>query len=195
MKEAFSDDNMIEIKIMGLGGQGAVMGAEILADAAFRDGNWSQMIPLYGGVRRGAVVQSFVRIDKKLITIHNAILNPDIVVVLDHKLQITYPITQGLKENGIAILNTQQAPNEIDLGKKLSKIAMVDATKISTEFFGPRPIPITNTTMLGAFSKATGLVNLEALYPCIRERFPGKTGEMNVEMATRGFEEVEVKEV
>lgn len=185
---------MIEIKLMGLGGQGAVMGAEILAGAAFKDGHWSQMIPLYTGVRRGSVVQSFVRIDDKLITIHNAVLNPNIIIVLDPKLQRMYPITQGLKEGGIAILNTQLPPDEVDLGVKLSKIATLDATKVSSEFFGPRPIPITNTTMLGAFCKATGIVKLESLFEPIQESFAGKIGKMNVEIAKRGYEEAKVKE-
>lgn len=185
---------MIEIRMMGLGGQGAVMGAEILADAGFRDGKWSQMIPQYGGIRRGGIVQSFVRLDDKPVTIHNAVLTPDIIIVLDPKLQKTFPITRGLKEGGIAIINTSQKPEEIDFGLKLLKLATVDATAISREFFGLRPIPITNTTMLGAFSKATGLVKLESLFHGIKELFPGKVGETNVQMATRGYEEVKIKE-
>ena len=185
---------MIEIKIMGLGGQGAVMGAEILAGAAFKDNHWSQMIPLYTGVRRGSVVQYFVRLDDKLITIHNAVLNPDIIIVLDPKLQKMYPITQGLKEGGIALMNTQLAPDEVDLGVNLSKIATINATKVSTEFFGQRPIPITNTTMLGAFCKTTGLVELESLFEPIQEAFAGKIGKMNIEIAKRGYEEVKVEE-
>ena len=36
---------MIEIRFHGRGGQGAVTAAEILAKAAFKDGNYSQAFP------------------------------------------------------------------------------------------------------------------------------------------------------
>ena len=47
---------MIEIRFHGMGGQGAVMGALILAEAAFSEGMYAQKIPVYGGMRRGGDV-------------------------------------------------------------------------------------------------------------------------------------------
>ena len=85
-------------------------------------------------------------------------------------------------------------PDEVDLGVNVSKIATLDATKVSTGFFGQRPIPITNTTMLGAFCKTTELVKLESLFEPIQESFTGKIGKMNIKIAKRGYEEVKVKE-
>lgn len=183
---------LLEVRIIGLGGQGAVVGAEILADAVFREGKWSQMIPQYGGVRRGSVVQGFVRIDEKMITLNTSINTPDIIVVLDPKIQKNYPIAQGLKQGGMAILNSEQSPEEVDLGVKLSKISTIDATRISREILGPQPIPITNTIMIGAFSKATGVVKLESLFPRIKENFPGKTGDINIAMVKAGYERCKV---
>lgn len=188
-----SDAILIEIRIIGLGGQGAVVGAEILADSAFREGKWSQMIPQYGGQRRGSIVQGFVRLDDKMISINTSIKTPDILVVLDPKILKKYPATQGLKEGGMAVLNSELPPEEVNLGLELSMIATVDATKISRDFFGTQPIPITNTAMMGAFCKATELVKLPTLYPKIREVFSGKTGETNVAMANAGFEACKVK--
>lgn len=40
---------LLEIRFHGMGGQGAVLGALLLAEAAFREGKWAQKIPVYGG--------------------------------------------------------------------------------------------------------------------------------------------------
>jgi Pyruvate/2-oxoacid:ferredoxin oxidoreductase gamma subunit len=44
-----------------MGGQGAVMGALMLAEAAFSEGKYAQKIPVYGGMRRGGDVTVFLR--------------------------------------------------------------------------------------------------------------------------------------
>lgn len=49
---------MIEIRFHGMGGQGAVMGALMFAEAAFSEGKFAQKIPVYGGMRRGGDVPS-----------------------------------------------------------------------------------------------------------------------------------------
>lgn len=78
-------------------------------------------------------------------------------------------------------MNYRGKPEEVDLGIGLSKVATVNATAISTALFGQRAIPITNTVMLGAISRATNWVRLESLYDSIREQFSGKIRELNVE--------------
>jgi 2-oxoisovalerate ferredoxin oxidoreductase gamma subunit len=186
---------MIEIRFHGRGGQGSVTGAEILADAAFREGKWSQKIPVYGGERRGAPVMAFLRIDDKKVTINSPIETPDCIIVLDQMLPKIANVTRGLKEGGIAVLNDTEPPEKVDLGVKLSKIATVDATGVSNELFGPRSIPITNTTMLAAFCKATGWVKLETLFEPIKERFGGRISEANIEAAKRGYNRVKIKEL
>lgn len=45
---------MIEVRLHGRGGQGAVIGANILAEAAMREGKYVQAFPLFGAERRGA---------------------------------------------------------------------------------------------------------------------------------------------
>jgi len=185
---------MLEIRFHGRGGQGSVTGAEVLADAVFREGNWSQKIPVYGGERRGAPVMAFLRIDDKKITVNCGIETPDCIIVLDQQLPKITNVTRGLKEGGIAVLNDTALPEDVDLGVKLAKIATVDATGVSNELFGPRSIPITNTTMLAAFSKATGWVKLETLFEPIKERFGGRIGEANIKACKMGFERTKVKE-
>ncbi|MBS7620072.1 2-oxoacid:acceptor oxidoreductase family protein [Candidatus Bathyarchaeota archaeon] len=185
---------MIEIRFHGMGGQGAVMGALALAEAAFSEGKYAQKIPVYGGMRRGGDVTVFLRLDDKPIRRTSGIYEPDALVVLDPTLLNVAEVRKGLKQRGTAILNVNNNPEEVDLGVPLSKIATVDATGISAEVFGPRAIPITNTIMLGAVSRATGWVKLESLRGPILHMFPGRMGEVNFEACTRGYNEVRVWE-
>ncbi len=185
---------MIEIRFHGMGGQGAVMGALILAEAAFSEGMYAQKIPVYGGMRRGGDVTVFLRLDDKPIRRTCGIYEPDALVVLDPALSAHPVVRKGLKEGGIAVLNSETGPAEIDLEVELSRIATVDATGISTEVFGPRAIPITNTAILGAIAKATDWVKLESLFGLITHKFPGRIGELNVDACKRGHESARVKE-
>ncbi len=175
-----------------MGGQGAVMGALMLAEAAFTEGKYAQKIPVYGGMRRGGDVTVFLRLDDKPIRRTSGIYEPDAVVILDPTLVDYSPVKSGLKKGGVAVVNWSKDPKEIDLGVKLSKLATIDATQISAEVFGVRAIPIVNTIMMGAIAKATDWVELESLYEPIRHTFPGRVGELNVNACKRGYEAVEV---
>lgn len=185
---------MIEIRFHGMGGQGAVMGALMLAEAAFSEGKYAQKIPVYGGMRRGGDVTVFLRLDDKPIRRTCGIYEPDALLVLDPALTTVPAVRKGLKREGLAVINDKRSPEEVDLGVELSKVATVDATGIFTEVFGPRAIPITNTTLLGAVSKATGWVKLESLFEPIMHLFPGRIGELNVQACKRGYDTVNVKE-
>lgn len=44
---------MIEIRIHGRGGQGAVIASEVLASAFFKEGKFVQAFPAFGVERRG----------------------------------------------------------------------------------------------------------------------------------------------
>jgi len=183
-----------EIRFHGMGGQGAVMGALIFAEALFSEGKYAQKIPVYGGERRGGSVTVFLRIDDKPVRRTCGIYEPDCIVVLDPILSKSEDVTEGLKRGGVAVLNNAKSPKDVDLGVKLSKLATVDATGISIELFGERAIPITNTTMLGALSRTTGWVKLESLFEPIKKAFPGKIGESNVLAARLGYERVKLME-
>ena len=182
---------VIEIRFHGMGGQGAVTGALILAEAAFSEGKYAQKIPVYGGMRRGGDVTVFLRLDDKPIRRTSGIYEPDALVVLDPALAEKPAVQKGLKKGGIGILNAKRAPSEVDFGVDLGKTATVDATGVSAQLFGVRAIPITNTTMLGAIAKATDWIELESLFEPIKHTFPGRIGELNVEACKKGYELVE----
>jgi len=146
---------MIEIRLHGRGGQGAVTAANILALAAFEAGKYVQAFPTFGVERRGAPVESFVRIDDKPINIRSQIYEPDILIVLDSSLLREEFIFRGLKKGSLIVANTSS-----DFKKPKYKSICVDATSLANDILGR---PITNTAMLGAFAAASNLITLKAL--------------------------------
>jgi 2-oxoisovalerate ferredoxin oxidoreductase gamma subunit len=185
---------MMEIRFHGMGGQGAVMGALMLAEAAFSEGMYAQKTPVYGGMRRGGDVTVFLRLDDKPIRRTCGIYEPDALVILDPALMAYPTVRKGLREGGMAVLNSEVGPEEIDRGVELTRVATVDATRISTEVFGPRAIPITNTAILGAIAKATDWVELDSLFEPITHAFPGRIGELNLDACKKGYGSARLKE-
>jgi pyruvate ferredoxin oxidoreductase gamma subunit len=175
---------MKEIRIHGRGGQGSVTAAELLAQAAFKDGKYSQAFPAFGVERRGAPVQAFARIaDEKILT-RAQVYFPDIIIVQDSTLLEVVDVFSGLKDDGTAIINTTKEPGELGIDHP-ARMVTIDATGVALQHLGK---PITNTTLLGAFAGATGLVSIDSLVAMILERFPGKLGENNVAAIRNAFD-------
>ena len=177
---------MKEIRIHGRGGQGGVTAAELLAQAAFTEGKWAQSFAFFGAERRGAPVEAFLRIADKPNPIRSRIYHPDYVLVFDPKLLEIMDVTDGLKEDGMILMNTAKRPDEADI--KGQRVATVDATGIALELdLLVAGLPVVNTAMTGAFAKATGEVKLESLTEAIRKQWSGPAEEKNAEAAVRAY--------
>lgn len=70
------------------------------------------------------------------------------------------------------------------------RLALVDANTIAREVLG---VPITNTTMLGALLKATGVVKVESLEEPLKERF-GPLAVKNFHALKTAYERTVVEE-
>ena len=179
---------MKEIRIHGRGGMGAVKAAEALVYAAVMDQKYGNSIPFFGFERQGAPVTAFVRISEEPIRPKNRVYHPDIIIVLHPTIMNAVNVFEGVKENGVLVLNTTHKPEELNLPKEISKVAVLDATKIALDLIGR---PITNTVMLGAFCKATGLVSVDEVAKKVEELWGAK----NKEALYQGYESVVVKEL
>jgi len=176
---------MIEIRLHGRGGQGAVTSAEMLALAAIGEGKYAQAFPSFGPERRGAPVQAFVRVDDKHIRIRGEIREPNVVVVLDPGLLNIMDVSSGLKGKGIIVINTKSTATEIKarFGNKWT-VATVDAASIAVETIG---VNIVNTTMLGAILRATNIVKIDSLEEPLKHRF-GNRAAANLESCKKAYE-------
>ncbi len=177
---------MIEIRIHGRGGGGAVTSARLLALAAIREGKQAVAFPSFGPERRGAPVLAFVKLDDKPIRVRSEVQEPDIVLVLDPSLLCVVDVTSGLKNEGIIIVNSKRKPEEMKADFSGPwRFATVDASKIAQEVIG---VPIVNTSMLGALAKATKVVGQEYLDEAIKEVFSARAPR-NVDASHRAYEQ------
>lgn len=180
---------MIEVRWHGRGGQGAVTSVELLALAAIEEGRFAQGFPSFGPERRGAPVAAFNRVDEKRIKRRCVIANPDVVVVLDESLIGLVNVTDGLKPDGMLVVNTSKKATDIKKALNYKgKLATVDASAIALEEMGT---PITNTTMLGALIKATKVVKLKSVAAPLEHRF-GRIAARNQKAMQRAYDEVKI---
>ena len=181
---------MIEVRIHGRGGQGAVIASKVLADAVFREGRYVQSFPSFGVERRGAPVTAFTRIDERPVRLRCQIYNPDHVMVLDPSLMQVVDVTAGLKDGGWVLINSGQPPSAFGLPPRF-RVATVDANTIAVKYrLGPRNTPIVNTAILGAFARITGIVSLDAVANAVYAAVPSKR-EDNVAATREAFEAVQ----
>lgn len=180
---------MIEIRVHGRGGQGAVVASKVLAEAVFAEGKWVQAFPSFGVERRGAPVAAFIRIDDRPVRLRNEIYEPDHIIVLDPTLLTTGIPTAGLKPGGVILINTPTEPAEWpDLSA--FRVVTVDASRIAAEHrLGSRAQPIVNTAIAGAFVRAVPVCSLAAVEAAVMNNVPVKREE-NASAARDAYEAV-----
>lgn len=173
-------DDIIEIRWHGRGGQGAITAAKIVANTSFSSGySGVVMTPTFGTERRGAPVFTSLKISKNKIYDLSPIANPDMVIVLDHHLLEEANVTSGLKPGGIVVLNTSLPPDAFKIEN--AKVATADVTSLAVKT-GLKP-GIVNSGIIGAFAKASGLLDINHLADEIKKEFQGKKPDQNAEAA------------
>lgn len=168
----------INIRISGLGGQGAVTAAHILAMAANKDGKFSVSNPFFGAEKRMAPAESYVRIGSERIYDRGELVFPDVIMVFHAQVitmqkSYTAPFYSGIKEGGLVIINTPGNLLTDDDKKRLEDLNVSvfnhDATKLALEIGGTELS--TNMAMIGACVGITKIVTMPSLELALNERF------------------------
>lgn len=185
---------MYEIRLHGRGGQGAVMAANLLARALVEEGRHVVAIPSFGFERRGAPVAAFLRYDTAPIRSMTNIYEPDCVVCIDPTVARAVNIFDGIREEATLVQATRKPLGELMLPERIARVGLCDAVGIALEIFRR---PITNTIMLGAFARATGLVKLESLRAALRHESGLRDAvlEQNLAGLARGYEATHVHRI
>jgi len=184
---------MYEIRIHGRGGQGAVMAGGILATAFVLEGKFVVAVPSFGFERRGAPVASFLRMDTKEIRQMTNIYRPDCVLCIDPTVGRAVNVFDGIRENGTWIQTTGKPIGELQVPDKVATVGLCDAVAIALDVFKR---PITNTLMLGAFARTTGLVSLDSLRAAVEDSDFRDAGlKQNLLALERGYNETVVHKI
>ena len=178
---------MKEIRIHGRGGQGSLVLAQFMAIAALENGKYGQAFPFLGGggERRGKPIMAFCRLDDQPIRIRSRITAPDYVIVQDATILKEVDVEEGLKADGLVLINTDQDVSR--LGLKTQKALTTSAEELARRILGR---PIINTALLGTFAALSKELSLESVLQAVRSKFPGELGEKNARIVTESYRQV-----
>jgi pyruvate ferredoxin oxidoreductase gamma subunit len=181
---------MFQVRFHGRGGQGVVTAAELLAEAAFREGRHAQAFPSFGSERMGAPVMSFCRIDDKPIRTHEPVTEPDALLIQDPTLLHQADLFAGLGRDGHMLINSTKSFDELGLDEFVTdfhrdRLLVVPASSLAMTHLG-RPLP--GAPMLGGFAALTGMVSLDSVLTAITGRFAGPVAEGNATAARAAFD-------
>ena len=181
---------MYEIRIHGRGGQGAVLAGGILASALVHEGKYVVAVPSFGFERRGAPVASFLRFDEREIRQMTNIYHPNCVLCIDPTVARAVNVFEGITDGAVLVQTTAKPLAELQLPPQIATVGLCDAVAIALDIFKRS---ITNTIMLGAFARTTGLVSLDSLCAAIEgSDFRDAGLKQNLEALERGYKTTKV---
>jgi indolepyruvate ferredoxin oxidoreductase beta subunit len=195
-----TDYNII---LAGVGGQGVLLFAEILGNAAVQDGLNVRVSELHGMAQRGGAVVSDIRIGEKALAPTVLEGTADAIIglePLEALRNIKYAsgrtivlINTTTTKPGVTSQNMTYPPLETiieKIGLFTRNIATIDATTIAKTLGN---VAIQNIVMLGAFVALTKLpVKLETIKNSIRESVPEKYVEINLKAFEAGRNNVSI---
>jgi len=192
MTQANSEKESHEVRFHGRGGQGAVLASKILAKALVSNGQNVTAIPAFGFERRGAPVAAFLRYSEEPIRAATNIYNPDYIICIDPTVANAVDIFAGVVAGGTLVQNTKKTAEEMDIPAGIERLVLCDAVSIGMEVFKRQ---ITNTIMLGAFAKATGIISMDELKSGLESaNFRDAGLEQNMIAMQRGYDESIIKQ-
>ena len=153
--------NVLNISLVGVGGQGTLLASEILCHVALLAGKDVKKSEVHGMAQRGGSVVSQVRIGEKVYSPLIALGETDILMSFEKVEALRF--AHFLSPNGIAMVNDQeirpvtvssgqsQWPEDIDgkLRAAFPNLELIPALKIARDLGNVR---VVNVVMIGALS-------------------------------------------
>jgi len=189
-----STNDITNILVCGIGGQGVMTATEILAEAAISEGHDVKKTEVAGMAQRGGVVTSHLRFGRKVLSPQ---IEPGTVqVLLGFEGAEALRWSHYLRPDGLALVNNAKlVPPVVELGlfdypedptgqmrAAGHRVVSFDAMSIARDLGEVR---LGNTVMLGAIADYLPFAP-DVLLTCIVKRFARK-GEQVVEANRRAF--------
>jgi 2-oxoglutarate ferredoxin oxidoreductase subunit gamma len=155
-----------DVMFAGFGGQGILLSAKILAEAAMEEGREVAWVPSYGPEMRGGTAYCMVVISDRQIG-SPIVRNPVNLVAMNRpSLEKFAPL---VKPGGIILINRSLI--SIDSGRRDVDEIAVEVSDIAKNLGSVRSA---NIVALSAFAARSGLVDPETLRRCVRNEFAKK---------------------
>ena len=186
---------MVNILIVGVGGQGTLLASRVLGNYAVMRGLDCKLSEVHGMSQRGGSVVTHVRIGEKVLSPIVNVGDADIIIAFE-KLE-AYRWRHFLKKDGIMVVNNQEImPMPVIIGamsypqniiekmnEEGTKTLVVDAGKLALECGN---IKVANTIMIGALAKNIGF-SLEDITEAVRNTVPKKLLDVNLVAIEKGY--------
>lgn len=164
-----SDSGCYEMRLESIGGMGANLCGKLLGElGAVYLGLNASAFSSYGSEKRGSPVKSYVRwcnADREIL--HNSpVERPQLLALFHLALAKNLPVTAGLDEHSVIVVNTALSPEDARHELRLhgGTVCCVDALGLALESKSRL-----NMVMLGAMVKASGFIPLEAVKELISD--------------------------
>jgi len=176
--------HLLEARFCAVGGQGIVLGTEIMAHAAiFHQGMYAVQTPTYGSQVRGGPTKVDLIIDKE-----------EILSAKARKIQFFMAIAQSsfskfwfdVAEDALVLLDSNLVTSiteEQKAGRTFLRLPVVEMAK--QEF---KNVMLSNMICLGITQEVTKVLEKDAMLQAIREKVPAKHLEKNLMAFERGIE-------
>ena len=163
----------------GSGGQGVVLAAKVLGEAAVLEGKFALQTQAYGAEARGSLTKSEVIISDGRINFP-AVRQCDYLVTMNQ--DSTDALIGTLKEGGTLIVDGSNVPHALRRGRIVHSLPLTETARkgMGDPFFA-------NMVMLGALVKLSGAVSLASLEEAIRTKTSAKWAESNARAVRLGF--------
>jgi indolepyruvate ferredoxin oxidoreductase, beta subunit len=189
------NDNVTNILVVGIGGQGVMTATEILAEAAIALGNDAKKTEVAGMAQRGGVVSSHLRFGAKVLSPQITAGTADLLLAFEAAEALRW--CHMLRPGGLVLMNTAKlVPPVVNIGlydyptdpvaeirARGYEVRAFDAMAIAMEL---GEIKLGNTVMLGALGDHLPFP-AEVLLDAIVKRFSARKPQL-VELNRKAFE-------
>lgn len=189
-------DNVTNILMAGVGGQGVILASEIVSEAMMRAGYDVKKSEVHGMAQRGGSVTSHVRFGS---TVYSPLIKDgEVDILFSFELLETMRYLDTLRENAVLMVNAQKIlPPSVTLGKdtypdnidellkgRYPRFELVDAPAIARQAGNAKAV---NVAFVGALSRCLDIAE-NNWHAAIEAMLPPKLVEVNLKAFALGRE-------
>ncbi len=191
-----NENSCYEIRLESIGGLGANLCGKLLGElGSIYLGLNAAAFSSYGSEKRGSPVKSYVRFCMPAQDIlHNSpVERPHLLVLFHQALSKALPVTAGVEEHCILVVNTGSSPEKTrdDLQLYAGTVCCIDALALALQSKSR-----VNMVMLGAAARASGFIPLEAVKALVTDTLGKKYPAMlenNLAGIEQGYQNIKIQ--
>lgn len=186
---------MVNILIVGVGGQGTLLASRVLGNYAMLTGQDCKLSEVHGMAQRGGSVVTHVRMGEKVLSPILTEGGADIIVAFEKLEAMRW--RHYLKKGGMMVVNSQEImpmpvivgtreyPHNViqSLREEGLNVVVIDAGMMAIECGN---VKVANTIMIGALAKNIGF-EYKDIVEAIRMTVPTKLLDLNLVAIEKGY--------